>query len=148
MYRSSFAAITLFLNNKFPTITNIYLNNLPTGFVRPSFFVQLVKGTSEDLNRIKYRNGITWQLVYYSPQDQEGNIDVMDQLAITEQLQQNLMEIMILAANDGVQYQILGVDVEQRDKELYCTVILETVLNRPEVQYELMQSIETDYREG
>lgn len=148
MYKSSFAAITLFLNSKFSSITNIYLNKLPAGFTRPSFFVQLIKGSSEDLNRNQYQNKITWQIVYYSPQDQDGNIDLMDQLGVTEQLHQALMEIMKLTAPDGTQYQILNLDAEFRDYELYCLLGLETLNTRTEPNYDLMQDIYNHYKEG
>lgn len=148
MYRSSFAAITLWLNSAFPSITNIYLNNIPTGFIRPSFFVQLIKGSCEDLNRNKYENKLTWQLAYFAPLDQDGNVDPLDQLNITEQLQQKLMEVMTLTAPDGTQYQISSLDVEFRDKEIYCIVGLVTLNTRPETQYDLIQNINNVYKEG
>lgn len=148
MYRSSFDAIKLFLNSKFSAITNIYLNSTPAGFTRPSFLVQLMKGSSEDLNRNQYQTKITWQIIYYPPQDQAGIIDLNDQLNITEQLQQNLMEIMTLTAPDGTRYQTLSLDMEARDKDLCCSITLAALSNRAEVQYDLMQTINTEYKEG
>ncbi len=148
IYQSSFATIKQFLTNTFPTITNIYFNNLPAGFARPSFFVELLRGTSEDLNRDKYHNKIIWQIVYYAPLDQDGNVNVLEQLSITEQLQQKLMEAMMLTAPDGTQYQILSLEVESRDKQLYCTIGLGALSTRPQAQYDLMQIINNDFKEG
>lgn len=148
MYRSSYDAISQFLNSTFPSITNIYLNSIPTGYTRPSFFVQLKKESSEDLSRYLYQNNIFWQLVYLAPLDQDGNVDPLDQMSITEQLQQKLMEAMMLTAPDGNQYRILNLDMEFREQALYCTVGMGTLNTRPETQYDLMQIIYNDYKEG
>jgi hypothetical protein len=148
IYESSFAAIAAILNGKFPSITNVYLNKLPAEFTRPGFLVRLIKGCSEDCSRDRYRNKITWQLVYYSPQDQEGDIDLTDQLSIAARLQQELMDIMTLTAPDGTQYHIFNLAIELRDNELYCLLDLETLNTRAEIQYDLMQNIYNDYKEG
>lgn len=148
MYRSSYEAISDFLNRVFPSITDIYLHSLPAGHIRPSFFVQLTKGASEDVNRDIYHNKIVWQLVYCSPQDQDGNMDPLDQMQITEQLLQNLMNATTLTAPDGTQYQILSLEVENRDQELHVALSLGILLTRPAAQYDLMQTIENHYKEG
>lgn len=144
MLRASLDAIRALLTSTFPEVTKIYLNSVPAGFKRPSFFLQLVNSRTQHLNRALYQVTATWQVVYFAPQDQAGEPDVFDQLEATERLKTVLAEGLSLTAPDGTVFDVLDVDGGPRDSEVYLTVRLEAEGVVPEPQFDLIGDVQIE----
>lgn len=148
MYQNSLDAIRAFLNTAFPEIERIYVNDVPAGFIRPSFFIEFVLGSGDDLNRSIYEQSVTWQIVYFAPRNEAGSTDRFNQLAMAAALKLQFMEAMVLTAPDGLIFHISGCDVETRDDEVYCTLRLEAEGQRPETEFDVVGYVAHTIKEG
>lgn len=100
MYGDSLDALRGLLRSTFPTVTRIYVSTMPDSFVRPSFFINLATSDEEHLNRAMYQTDMTWQIVYFAPLDEKHQVNVFDQLQVSEQLKKVLMDNMVLTYID------------------------------------------------
>lgn len=148
MLRDSLDAIRGLLNTSFPEVTRVYVNSVPDGFVRPSFYCELVSSPDTHLNKVMYQKRITWQIVYFAPVNDAGNPDVFNQLDVAETLKKKLMDNMVVTGPDGTVYHILDIDGGPRDAEVYITVRLEAEHRRPEPQYDTVTDIQHEIKEG
>ena len=62
--------------------TNIYINNVPQGFSRPSFYVGLVDFIDKDLNLGTMDRRATFEVIYFAPINSRGLTDKMQQHAV------------------------------------------------------------------
>jgi len=141
MLRDSLDALRAVLHSTFPDANRIYIGNVPAGFKRPSFLVALVSRAEEHLNKNIYRLRVTWQIVYFAPEDNVKNPDKLDQYSVSDTLKTKLMEEMIITGPSGKVYRILDCSGGPRDEEVYLTVRLEAEQRRPEPAYDLMQDV-------
>ena len=142
MLGSSLNAIRSLLKTKFLTITRTYINTVPSGFKRPSFFVQFVTATEEHLCKRMYLSKTTWQIVYFAPDESSGTTpDPLNQFSVADTLKTALMDAMSIVG-DGVIYSIVSCEGGPRDNEVYITVKLEAEWTREDETYDLMQDIQ------
>jgi len=141
MLGSSLNAIRGLLKTEFPAITRTYINTVPAGFKRPSFFVQFVTATEEHLCKKMYLSKTTWQIVYFAQDESSGTApDPIDQFSVADTLKAALMDAMSIG--DGVIYHVISCEGGPRDNEVYITVRLEAEWTREEETYDLMQDIQ------
>ena len=100
MFGDSLDALRGLLKSAFPTVPKIYVSTMPGNFVRPSFFVNLATSSEEHLSRDLYQVDMTWQIVYFAPLDEKHQVNVFDQLQVSEQLKKVLMDNMVLTYID------------------------------------------------
>lgn len=62
----------------------VYIDNIPEGFERPSFFVEFIQETSSPMNATTYLREISIQITYFGPLDNYYNVDVPTQYAVYE----------------------------------------------------------------
>jgi hypothetical protein len=158
MLAGSLDAIRQFLKTTVPAITKTYIQTVPAGFKRPSFLVDYVTDSTEDLNRDMYQERITWQVVYFAPRDSDGIRLRFNQITISDQLKEALRNAMTLTSPEltegeevirpAVIYHIRDVEGGPRDDEVYMTVQLEAEFTRPRQAYDLMQEANHVLEEG
>jgi len=141
MFGDSLDALRGLLKSAFPTVPKIYVSTMPGNFVRPSFFVNLATSSEEHLSRDLYQVDMTWQIVYFAPLDEKHQVNVFDQLQVSEQLKKALMDAMSVTGPNGTIYHIIETEGGPRDAEVYITVTLQTELTRPRPEYDLMNEI-------
>lgn len=62
--------------------TNIYINDVPQGFSRPSFYVGLVDFVDQDLSLGTMNRRATFEIVYFAPLNSRGLTDKFKQHAV------------------------------------------------------------------
>lgn len=148
MFRASLDAIRSMLKKTFPQVTRIYVNTVPTGFKRSSFFVQLVADQDQHLNKAMYNSQMTWQIVYFAPVDSDRKPATFNQYDVAGQLKDKIMGDMILTSPDGTIFSVLECDGGPRDAEVYITVKLEIDRRRSKPQYDIVATVDHDFKEG
>lgn len=148
MFQISLDAIRALLAQTFPIVSRIYVSRVPTGFIRPSFFVELISGGDDDLNKAMYRSESTWQIVYFAKLNADNDADPVEQLQVADALKQTLMDDQVLTAPDGTIFHILECSGGPRDAEAFITLRLELDKRRPEPQYDLMGDVQHNLKEG
>lgn len=148
MLRDSLDALRGLLKANFPEVSRIYVSSMPTGFVRPSFFIDFVARHDEHLSSGLYGVRLTWQIVYFAPEDGAGNPNVFAQLEVAQRLKTLLMEGRSITGPSGKTYHVIETDGGPRDSEVYITVRLQAEERRPEPQFDLMGDIDHVYKEG
>lgn len=133
---------------KFPG-NPIYIRSIPQGFCRPSFYVRMAGFNDQDLNNGIMMRQIAYDIVYFAPKDEDGQIDTVSQLAsyaiMAQVFQHQGLDVM------GRHIKITSVDGGPREAEVYLTVNFEyayapeKIPSTPEL-YELMQNLEFKYQ--
>lgn len=101
----------------------IYIMQVPQGFKRPSFYVNLIGFSDRDLCKNGIRRNIAFEIVYFAEQDSKGITNPVTQLVAFERLMQ-LFQQQSLQAQDR-HLKITRVDGSTRDSEVYLTVSFE-----------------------
>lgn len=148
MYGDSLDALRGLLSSNFPTVTRIYVSTMPDSFVRPSFFVNMATSDEEHLNRAMYQTDMTWQIVYFAPLLSTGQADAFNQLSVSSTLKKALMEAMTVTGPSGTVYHVLETEGGPRDAEVYITVSLQAERTRPREQFDPMQELHLEQKEG
>ncbi|RTE05491.1 phage tail terminator family protein [Paenibacillus whitsoniae] len=141
MYLDSLNAIRALLKNSVPSVTTVYVDDVPANFEQPSFFIEHVHSGSEDLNFTYMQFNIQWQLVYFPPRLKSGIPDRMNQLEMAEQLRGIFTAQPYLMSPTGRVYLIDSYDGGPRGDELYISIRLHTQLQREKPTYETMQQM-------
>lgn len=148
MYGDSLDALRALLHSQFPGVTRMYISTMPDSFVRPSFFINLATSDEEHLNRAMYQAEMTWQIVYFAPIDNKGQVDVFNQLSISSVLKKALMEYMVITGPSKTIYHIVETDGGPRDAEVYITVVLQAEMARLKEPFEPMRNVHLEQKEG
>lgn len=59
---------------KYPS-TPQYIQEVPTGFLRPSFYISFIDKKIEPLTKDVYKGKYSFEIIYFAPKDRRGNID-------------------------------------------------------------------------
>ena len=128
----------------FPS-SSIYIMQVPQGFKRPSFYVNLIGFSDRDLCQNALSRQAAFEVVYFAEQDAKGITNPVTQLAAFEQLMQ-IFQVQSLPVQDRY-LKITRVDGSTRDNEVYLTVSFEYTftpdLNKAEP--ELMQQLNAKF---
>ena len=134
------------VKSRFPTHP-IYIMQVPQGFKRPSFYVNLVGFSDRDLCKDGLRRQAVFEVVYFAQQDAKGVVNPVIQLAAYEKLMQ-VFQKQSLPVKDRF-LKITRVDGSTRDSEVYLTISFEYTFT-PEtaipVDLELMQKLNMNYQ--
>lgn len=140
MLRDSLDAIRNFINLLYPK-TIIYVNNVPEGFRRPSFYVGPAITDDVDLSHKIYRTRTIWQIVYFATVDKVGNPIGFEQIDVSGKLKTGLMEAMNLTGPSGTVYHLSDIEGGPRDAEVYINLTLTAEKRRKDEQYEIITEI-------
>ena len=127
---------------------SIYINDVPQGFTRPSFYVGLVDFSDTDLNLGTMDRRATFEIIYFAPINQRGLTDKMRQHAAYIGMA-SLFSNHSLAVKDRF-LKIVSKSGNVTDSEAHMSVDFEyTVdndsMNTAEDVYELMKELSLKY---
>ena len=125
----------------------IHIIQLPQGFKRPAFSVNLIGFHDKDLCKNGLQRKVALDIVYFAPQDAKG-------IANPVQLYTEFQKLLEIFRHQSLQVsdryvKITGVDGGPRESEIYLTVRLEytfTPGTETETECELMQKLSTAYK--
>lgn len=140
MLMDNLDAIRGFLASHFSG-TIIYVNNVPEGFERPSFYLGPAITDDVDLSHKIYRTRTIWQIVYFATTDKVGNPIGLEQIDVSDKLKTELMEAMYLTGPSGTVYHLSDIEGGPRDAEVYINLTLTTERRRKDEQYEIITEI-------
>lgn len=69
--------VNLLLIAKYPKLA-VYINRVPEGFKRPSFFIELIDASSESMNKDMLLEKVFLRVMYFSQDDEYGVSDSID----------------------------------------------------------------------
>ncbi|WP_438445905.1 phage tail terminator family protein [Gorillibacterium sp. sgz5001074] len=142
MYLDSLNAIRAKLAAEIPEVKTVYVDAVPVGFDQPSFYVEMLPGRMDDLNRNMVQAELSWQVVYFPKLKKAGYPDRMDQLAVMDRLRQAFTAQPYLVGPAGTVFHIMEFDGGPRDDEVYVNIKLQAQYNRIQPTYETIQNIE------
>lgn len=125
MLTASLDAITALLHQVCPTVDRIYINAVPEGFKRPSFYVGLQDEQCTRRAKDAWSARITWLIIYFAPLDKAGNTDASNQIAVMDALQNALMNAGRLIASDGTAFNIASMSGGPYEGDVRLTVVLD-----------------------
>lgn len=127
----------------------IYIDNLPQGFIRPSFYIELVNSRDTDWNTIAQNRQMTFQVMYFGRKDNFNNVSTLEIYSVWNILERIFYRT--LKINDNEYKKITSTELFIRDDVLYMTLRLEfgheisdTHLSSDMI-YELMQELNIKY---
>ena len=125
----------------------IYIMQVPQGFKRPSFYVNLVGFSDRDLCRKGLRRQAVFEVIHFAQQDAKGVVNPLTQFAAYEQLMR-IFQQQALPVKDRF-LKITRVDGSTRDSEVYLTISFEYTFTPEEtipVTLDLMRQLNMNYQ--
>lgn len=127
----------------------IYIDTLPQGFVRPSFYIELVNSKDVDYNTVAQNRQMTFQIMYFGKKDSFNNVSTTELYAVWSILEGILYRT--LRVNEYDYKKITSTELFIRDDILYLTlrldfghIVKDNHLSPDEI-YELMQELNIKY---
>lgn len=132
------------LRTEFPLseVSVIYTVDVPADFQRPSFFLDLLPWHGRDLTTHMREYPISWQVVYFPPQDDAGNEDVENLRAVAMRLDELFGQTHTLPLLDGSLAHITDFSWDERDGAGYATVALSVIMRRVDEEPAPLQYLE------
>ena len=136
-------AISKQIMKKFPK-SPIYIEGEPAEFIRPSFYITLVAGDNDEMNRRLYKETVTFQIVYFGEMSEFGHPNVESQFSAFRKLQ-SLFNKGYIPVEDRVS-KITNINLDKRQNEVYIdlTMYLIKPKDEEEESYEIMQELFLD----
>ena len=134
------------IKTQFPACP-IYIMQVPQGFKRPSFYVNLVGFSDRDLCRDGLRRQAGCEVVHFAQQDAKGVVNPVKQFAAYEQLMR-IFQQQALPVKDRF-LKITRVDGSTRDSEVYLTISFEYTFTPEETipaTLDLMRQLNMNYQ--
>ena len=134
------------IKTQFPTCP-IYIMQVPQGFKRPSFYVNLVGFSDRDLCRKGLRRQAVFEVIHFAQQDAKGVVNPVKQFAAYEQLMR-IFQQQALHVKDRF-LKITRVDGSTRDSEVYLTISFEYTFTPEETipaTLDLMRQLNMNYQ--
>jgi hypothetical protein len=116
------------LVNQYPTFT-VYIQKVPEGFERPSFFIQQVTEDSSDFSVSLTNENLILQLVYFAPVSDYYIEDELNQLTV-----HGMLKIIFNKGFINVEDRAIKIKNNQgftRDNEAYRTLEFDYIEGRP-----------------
>ena len=130
----------------------IYIDNLPQGFVRPSFYIELVNSRDTDLNTTAQNRQMTFQIMYFDRKDSFNNVSTLELYSTWGILERLFYRALKVNYKDYIDYKkITSTELFIRDDVLYMTLrlefghLIEDTHLSPDMIYELMQELNIKY---
>lgn len=136
-----FNGLVTVLNNSYPT-QPVYIQRLPEGFQRPSFLIEFVSGSTEELTKDTIRQDVIFEIKYYGALDTNGVVDRVKQMEEVAKLQQ-LFFTGYLDVDTDRKAKIAKINVKPFNEEISISLEMNLTENRRTAEvYELMQQID------
>lgn len=137
------------LSKTFPN-HNIYINNIPQGFNRPSLYVSLIDFNDTDLTKEQLRREAMFNITYFAPIDERGNADKLAQAVSHMTLANTFANKYLELANDYKYADIISINGSTTDLDVNLRLLLryEWVQDnsfKPEEAYDLMRELQIKY---
>jgi hypothetical protein len=136
------------LSKTFPN-HNIYVNNIPQGFKRPSLYVSLIDFNDTDVTKEQLRREVLFNITYFAPIDERGNVDKLAQAVSQMTLANTFANKYLEMANEYKYADIIGIRGLTTDLDVNLRLLLrhEWVQNniKPEEAYDLMRKLQIKY---
>ena len=128
----------------------IYIMQMPQGFKRPSFYVNIIGFTDRDLNLNGIKRNMAIEIVYFANQNKQNVVDAVQQLTAFQTIL-NIFHGQCITVKDRCP-KISKVHSEIRSNEVYLSLNLDytftpNTFNDGTIEYELMQNLITKYQE-
>lgn len=127
--------------------TNIYINDVPQGFSRPSFYVGLVDFVDTDFNLGSIDRRVTFEVIYFAPINSRGLTDKMKQHAVYMNMASIFSEHSLAVQDRYIK--IVSKSGNLTDSEAHLTINFEYNIDNDYVQeddlYDLMNQLQSKY---
>ena len=127
----------------------IYIDNLPQGFIRPSFYIELVNSKDIDWNTTTQNRQMTFQIMYFGEKDDFNNVSTLEIYPVWNVLERIFYRTLRVDKEDYKK--ITSTELFIKDDVLYMTLRLEfgqsienNNLSSSEL-YSLMQELNIKY---
>jgi molybdopterin/thiamine biosynthesis adenylyltransferase len=129
------------LNNLYPTHP-AYIQRLPEGFQRPSFLIEFISGSAEELTRDTIRQDVVFEIKYYGTLDANGVVDRVKQMEEVSNLQKWFF-IGYLDVDTDRKAKIAKISVKPFNEEVSISLEMNLIENRRTADvYEVMQQVD------
>lgn len=126
---------------------NIYINDVPQGFSRPSFYVELVDFVDTDFNLGTMDRRATFEIIYFAPVNSRGLTDKMKQHAVYMNMASIFSEHSLAVKDRYIK--IVSKSGNLTDSEAHLTLNFEYSIDNDCVSeddlYELMSQLQSKY---
>lgn len=123
----------------------IHISQLPQGFERPAFYVNLIGFDDKDLCKNGLQRKLALSIVYFPPQDARGLVNPAQRYEAFQKLLA-IFQHQCLKVNERF-LKITSIDGGPRDSEIYLDIgIKYSFTPGSEPEYELMQKLITAYK--
>lgn len=129
------------LKKAFPEVARIYVNDIPSDFVRPSFLVDLIFTNSSDNTSELVTQTASWQIIYYAeeyPSGKESKIKLMQVLGQVL----SVFRHPAMAGADGHYFDITNLNGEVKDDNVFFKISFETQMRRSAEQHDFIETVE------
>lgn len=130
----------------------IYIDNLPQGFIRPSFYIELVNSRDTDLNTTAQNRQMTFQIMYFGRKDNFNNVSTLELYSVWNILEKLFYRALKVNYDNYIDYKkITSTELFIRDDVLHMTLrlefghLIEDTHLSPDMLYELMQELNIKY---
>lgn len=132
-----FNGLVTVLKNLYPTYP-VYIQRLPEGFQRPSFLIEFVSGSTEELTKDTIRQDVVFEIKYYGQLDGNGLVDRVKQMEEISNVQQQFF-IGYLAVDTERRAKIAKINLKPFHEEVAISLEMSLTDNRRTAElYELM----------
>ena len=131
------------------TTSPVYIDNIPSGFKRPSFYVELITSQETDYTTDSQRMQMSFQITYFAKQDSFNNVSSLELYSALNVLQGTFYRSLEL--EDGGFVKIDSLEHQIKDGLLFITLRLDFpahITNNhlsPEQVYDLMRELQIKY---
>jgi hypothetical protein len=134
-------AIRAMLKTTFPSVTRIYVNEVPENFVRPSFFIELGSLKREQIATSIYNFSAQWKIIYLGAEDASYSPNMPTEYDVTEAVISKLEETNYIS-DSGNKFQVIETTLGLSDGMVFAAVTLEAqLLKVVSDSTELMQEV-------
>lgn len=141
-------AINDLLLTKYPEYTH-YIEEIPQGFERPSFYIQAVTDSWQDANRATTIENPSFQVVYFANVDAHNLSSVSERLGVYSAVKNLFKPGYVMTEGKAIKLAENGFKGEIRDNEVFFTLDFEYFEDRPrnEVDYPLAAEVKVNIKE-
>jgi len=129
MLVDSLNALRATLKTAFPSVTRIYVNEVPETFVRPSFFIELGTSKKEQISTSLYNFTAQWKIMYLGAEDAAYSPSMPGEYAVAETIIDTLESTNYVTYNSQI-FQVIETSTGVSDGMVFVAVTLETQVKK------------------
>lgn len=134
-------SISEILIRHYPTHTQ-YIQEIPKGFERPSFFIEFIDNRMETLNKLVYKDTLLIKITYFIKKNEYGMVDKLKQMEEVRRLRDlfNILSIPVIGTDRHMKVE--GLELITVDEEIVLHLELSLTDSREIIEsYELMGKV-------